>query len=210
MSCGQAQSVESFERAVTLLQGYYADPLAMIDQALAEDPELLMGHAFRAGLFLISTEKRALPELARSVLAAEALIARGQGTARERAHVWAARAWLDGDFERAAARYNRIVVDYPRDVLALQLGHLGNFYLGRSVWLRDQVAAALRHYSASDACYGYVLGMLAFGLEECNEFARAEASAERALSHQPRDPWAIHALAHCAEMQGRAADGLAL
>jgi hypothetical protein len=169
-----------------------------------------MGHAFRAGLFVVSTEKRAVPELARSVRAAEALIARGQGTARERAHVAAARAWLAGDFAQSAARYNRIVVDYPRDVLALQLGHLGNFYLGRSAWLRDHVAAALPHYGPSDSCYGYVLGMLAFGLEECNEFARAEAAAERALAHQPRDPWAIHALAHCAEMQGRRAEGIAL
>ena len=210
MSCGHAGSVERFERAVTLLQGYYADPLAAIDEALADDPELLMGHAFRAGLFLISTEKRAVPELARSVSAAEALIERGQGTARERAHVGAARAWLNGDFEQSIARYHRIVVDYPRDVLALQLGHLGNFYLGRSAWLRDHVAAALPHYSPSDSCYGYVLGMLAFGLEECNEFTRAEAAAERALTHQPRDPWAIHALAHCAEMQGRAAEGIRL
>ncbi len=210
MSCGQERSVERFERAVTLLQGYYADPLAVIDQALADDPELLMGHAFRAGLLVISTEKRAVPELERSVLAAEALMARGHGTARERAHVSAARAWLEGDFERSVALYKRIAIDEPRDVLALQLGHLGNFYLGRSAWLRDHVAAALPHYSASDGCYGYVLGMLAFGLEECNEFARAEAAAERALTHQPRDPWAIHALAHCAEMQGRAAEGIRL
>jgi hypothetical protein len=210
LSCGHARSVERFERALTLLQGYYADPLAAIDEALADDPEFLMGHAFRAGLFVISTEKRAVPELARSVSAAEALIARGQGTARERAHVWAARAWLDGNFAQSAARYNRIAVDTPRDVLALQLGHLGNFFLGRSTWLRDHIAAALPHYSASDACYGYVLGMLAFGLEECNEFARAEDAAERALAHQPRDPWAIHALAHCAEVQGRAAEGIRL
>jgi hypothetical protein len=210
IACGQERSVERFERAMTLLQGYYTDPLATIDEALAEDPEFLMGHAFRAGLILVSTERRYLPELARSVLAAEALIARGQGSARERAHVSAARAWLDGDFTQSAARYHRIVVDYPRDVLAVQLGHLCNFFLGRSAWLRDHVAAALPEYSPSDDCYGYVLGMHAFGLEECNEFARAEAAAERALAHQPRDPWAIHALAHCAEMQGRAAEGIRL
>ena len=55
MSCGEARSVESFERALTLLQGYYADPLATIDQVLGDDPDCLMAHAFRAGLFLIST-----------------------------------------------------------------------------------------------------------------------------------------------------------
>jgi tetratricopeptide (TPR) repeat protein len=195
---------------LALLQGYYVDPLATIDEAIAEDPEFIMGHAFRAALILTTTERRYLPELARSVQAAEALIARGIGNARERAHVAATRAFLDGDFAQAAARYHRIAVDHPRDVLALQVGHLLNFFLGRSAWLRDHVAAALPDYSASDACYGYVLGMLAFGLEENNEFARAESAAERALNHQPRDPWAIHALAHCAEMQGRPADGIRL
>src|SRR5687768_17425462 len=102
-SCRQARSLERFERRLTRPQGYYTDPLAAIDEALADEPEFLMGHAFRAALFLVSTERRYLPELARSVSAAEALIARGQGTARERAHVSAARAWLDGDFAQAAA-----------------------------------------------------------------------------------------------------------
>jgi tetratricopeptide (TPR) repeat protein len=210
ISCGQERSVERFERALALLQGYYVDPLATIDEAIAEDPEFLMGHAFRAALILTTTERRYLPELARSVTAAEALVARGIGTPRERAHVAATRAFLDGDFAQSAARYHRIAVDTPRDVLAVQLNHLLNFFLGRSAGLRDHVAAALPEYSPADDCYGYVLGMLAFGLEENNEFARAEAAAERALNHQPRDPWAIHALAHCAEMQGRPADGIRL
>lgn len=208
LSCERRESVDAFERALRLLQAYDLDPLATIDAALAEDPGFLMGHAFRAGLLVVSSERRATAELERSVLAAEALCERGLGTERERAHVAAARAWLDGDFSGAALRYNRLSLEHPRDALALQLAHLLNFYLGRSTWLRDHVAAALPHYSPRDPGYGYVLGMLAFGLEECNELARAEATAERALQHESHDPWAIHALAHCAEMQGRVAQGI--
>lgn len=206
----RAGSVDGYERALELFNGYYADPLAEIDRVLAEHPEFLMGHALRAGLLLTSTERRALGELGRSVDLAEGLARRGVGNEREHSHVAAARAWYDGDFAAAVTRYNRIVIEWPRDLLALQVAHLGNFYLGRSGWLRDNVAQALPHYSAADRSYGYVLGMYAFGLEECNEFARAEAAGHEALEHERRDPWAIHALAHCCEMQARSEDGLRL
>jgi tetratricopeptide (TPR) repeat protein len=210
ISTEHASSVESYEEALTLFHGYYGDPLAVIDRALEADPAFLMGHAFRAGLFIAAGEKRALPELRRSLERAEALIGRGIGTDRERAHVAAARSWCDGNISQAVDRYNRLTAEYPRDAFALQVAHLGNFFLGRSTWLRDHTAWALPHYGKSDASYGYVLGMAAFGLEECNDLARAEATGYRALDHNPRDPWAIHAIAHSYEMQGKAGAGIRL
>lgn len=210
VTVGRAASVEGYERALALFNGYYVDPLAEIDRVLADDGEFLMAHALRAGLLLTSTERRAHGELGRSVELAEGLVRRGLGTERERRHVAAARAWYDGDWARAVTSYNRIAIEWPRDLLALQVAHLGNFYLGRSSWLRDGVAQALPHYSKADRGYGYVLGMYAFGLEESNEFSRAEEAGFRALEHEPRDPWAIHALAHCCEMRGRSDEGIRL
>ena len=206
----RAASVEGYERALELFNGYYVDPLAEIDRVLGEEPDFLMGHALRAALMLTSSERRALGELRRSVELAEGLVRRGLGNERECRHVLAARAWCDGDFAGAVTQYNRIAIEWPRDLLALQVAHLGNFFLGRSGWLRDNVAQALPHYTQADRCYGYVLGMYAFGLEESNEFARAEAAGFEALEHQGRDPWAIHAIAHCYEMQARPEDGLGL
>jgi hypothetical protein len=49
--------------------------------------------------------------------------------------------------------------------------------------------------------------MAAFGLEECGDFARAEAFGREATAIEPGDGWAVHAVAHVCEMQGRAADG---
>ena len=74
--------------------------------------------------------------------------------------------------------------------------------------LRDRIGRALPHWNESVPGFGYVLGMRAFGLEEMNEFGRAEDTGRQAVELNPRDPWAIHAVAHVLEMQGRLDDGV--
>jgi hypothetical protein len=209
ISSGTARSTAAYEQSLTLLHGFFGNPLAVIDAALAEEPEFLAGHALRAALLITSGEKRAVPELRATVERAEALIARGRGNPRERAHIAAARLWLDGDFVRASDAYNRLALEHPRDMLAQQVSHLCNFYFGRATWLRDHPAAALPHFRADEPPRGFLLGMQAFGLEECGEYARAEEAARAALALNRRDPWAVHAGAHCFEMQGHSSEGIA-
>ncbi|MGX6570699.1 tetratricopeptide repeat protein [Cupriavidus necator] len=207
VSTQNARSVEQYETALQLLNGYYGDPLAAIDTALAADPDFAMGHALRAALMVTSGDGTAEPMLRQSVEAGEARHARAND--RERRHIAAARAWLDGEFERSVRLYGDIVIDYPRDLLAIQTAHLGDFLLGQSSMLRDRVAQALPHWDAGMPGYGYLLGMHAFGLEETQLYERAEESGRRALELNPRDPWAVHAVAHVMEMQGRLDDGIA-
>ncbi|HEY0833084.1 MAG TPA: tetratricopeptide repeat protein, partial [Azospirillum sp.] len=199
-------ALDRYEAAVELLNGYYLDFIAVIDEALAEDPGFVMGHCFKAGVYATCNEAATQPELRRSVEAAEALSAGAND--RERAHMAGARAWLEGDLERAAAVYGRIVQEHPHDILALQLAHQTDFYLGESRMLRDRVAQVLPHWDAGVPGFGYVLGMHAFGLEQTNLYGRAEEAGRRALSLNSRDPWAIHAVAHVMEMQGRMGEGV--
>jgi hypothetical protein len=117
-------------------------------------------------------------------------------------------AWRDGDLPQAASRLGRIVQEYPHDLLALQLAHQADFFLGESRMLRDRVAQVLPRWDESVPGYGYVLGMHAFGLEETNLYGRAEETGRKALSLNRRDPWAVHAVAHVMEMQGRTVDGI--
>jgi tetratricopeptide (TPR) repeat protein len=206
VSTANAKALEKFEQALTLLNGFFADPLAKIDEALAEDPDFVMGHCFRAGLMMISTEKGAEEALRAGIEAAERT---GRANARERGHIAALRAWLAGDFQRAADLYGNLLIDHPRDLLALQLAHQCDFFLGQSMMLRDRIARVLPFWDESVPGYSYVLGMHAFGLEEMNDYRRAEETGRRALELEPRDPWAVHAVTHVMEMEGRTADGIA-
>jgi tetratricopeptide (TPR) repeat protein len=206
VSSRNPDSVERFEQALDLTTSYFVDPFATINEALTQDPEFAMGHCLRAALGVMSSERGALGVVRESVEAVEAL-----GTAatdRERAHVAAARRWLEGDLAGGIRAYGDIVVDYPRDQLALQTAHVGDFFLGQSAMLRDRVAQVLPSWSASVPGYGYVLGMYAFGLEETGLYERAEDAGRKALDINRRDPWAVHAVVHVMEMQGRIREGI--
>ncbi|HEX7812569.1 MAG TPA: tetratricopeptide repeat protein, partial [Burkholderiales bacterium] len=206
VSTSNRASLDRYEAATRLLHGYYGDPLGAIDRALEEDPEFIMGHCLRAGLMVMSTDKGAEPMLQKSVRAAQGLEHRAND--RERGHIAAAEAWLNGNFERSIRLYGNILLEYPRDALALQIAHVGDFFLGQSSMLRDRVAQALPFWNDTVPGYGYVLGMHAFGLEETALYGQAEATGRKALELNARDPWAVHAVAHVMEMQGRVDEGM--
>jgi len=50
--------------------------------------------------------------------------------------------------------------------------------------------------------------MHAFGLEEFGDYRRAEDTGREALDINPKDSWAVHAVAHVMEMNGRHSDGI--
>ena len=206
VSGGNRRSVEAFNEAAGLMLGFFADPLATIDAALAADPGFVMGHCFRAGLFLISSEAGCEPELKRILGVLEPLEAGAND--RERGHIAAIRAWSRRDFHHTSEEYGRVVLDFPRDIVAMQFAHQCDFLLGQATMLRDRVTQILPAWSEADADYAYLLGMHAFGLEECGHYARAEETGRRAVSLQPKDAWAHHAVAHVCEMQGRTEEGI--
>ena len=205
VSFGGRQAIDALDHAFDLLHAYQADPLAEVDKVIADHPDFAMAHAFRAGALATATDKAFEPELIKSVEAAEALAARANH--RERTHIAAVRAWLDGDWERATELWGRASIAYPRDLLALQFAHVGDFFLGYSHMLRDRVARVLPHWNRDVPGHGFIKGMYAFGLEEAGDYAQAEAHGREAVALNKQDGWAVHAVTHVMEMQGRAAGG---
>jgi tetratricopeptide (TPR) repeat protein len=132
-----------------------------------------------------------------------------QSNDRERRHARAIKAWAHGDWYRYSAELDRLLAEYPRDLLALQAGHLADFYHADRDNLRGRVARTLPAWSADDRGYGFLLGMYAFGIEECGNYGLAEEKGRHALENEPDDCWAQHAVAHVLEMQARQAEGIA-
>ena len=126
---------------------------------------------------------------------------------REQAHLAAAQAAAQGDWARACDLWDAILVRWPRDVAALLFAHLFDFYQGDALNLKRRPQRVLPRWSPDLPFHGYVLGMAAFGLEESGHYAEAEDAGRAAVAINPRDPWAIHAVTHVFEMQGRHRSG---
>lgn len=206
LNTDQAGSARAYDEALALFNSLTLDPLAVMVPALEQDPDFIAGHQFVAAMMLSAADGQALAPARTSLDAAAG--SRRSPTARERSLQQALAAWAGGDMRGASRLLDRHNVDHPRDLLALQLAHLGDLVLGQTAMLRDRIGRALGAWSPQDACYGYLLGMQAFGLEECGDYARAEALGLHAVSLHADDAWAVHAVAHVYEMQGRVAEGL--
>jgi hypothetical protein len=112
-----------------------------------------------------------------------------------------------GDWDGAGEGWEDLLRRHQRDALALQWLHLLDFYRGDATLLRGHVESVLPEWPDDDPLQPYVLALHAFGLEESGRYAEAEATGRRALAGTARVPWAIHAVAHVMEMQGRHEEG---
>ncbi|MGH6609933.1 MAG: tetratricopeptide repeat protein [Burkholderiaceae bacterium] len=205
-STDSAGALSHFEAALKQFHTYTGDPLATMQLALQADPEFALAHLFNAFAIFTASEQRYLPAVRESVAKAAALQAKMN--ARERGLLIAAQLLCDGKWRDASRAFDSVLVDYPRDALALQTAHLMDFFQGDALNLRNRIARVLPHWDESVPGYSYVLGMHAFGFEECNQYADAERTGRRALDIEPRDGWAVHAVTHVMEMQGRIGEGI--
>jgi len=205
ISGANARSGPALEQALRELRCYIGDPVATIEAALAESPEFVMGYILKAYLHLIGTEPAGLPVARTAHQIADALPA----NERERRHLQAIAHLVEGRWRAAGMALEDLSMDYPRDGLALQVGHLIDFFTGDSRMLRDRIARALPAWDDAVPGYHAVLGMHAFGLEETGSYARAESEGRKSVELEPRDGWGQHAVAHVMEMQGRRRDGIA-
>lgn len=198
VSTASQTALAHYDTALDLIRLYRGDPIAALDAALAEDPDFGGAWAARAGLLVQQTDKAYAEETAKSLRAGGA----ANLNDRERRHLQAALDWAEGRYNEGTSRYARIAQENPRDLLALQYAHVGCFFLGLQAELRDWPLQAMRAFTKGEDGYSYIQGMAAFGLEECGDYARADIFGRQAVDADPRDGWAVHAVAHVNEMRG--------
>jgi tetratricopeptide (TPR) repeat protein len=204
LSGATAEAADLFDRAVEAFNIYRGDPVAILGRAIESAPDFAMAHILKAHLFGLATEPGATRE-ARVILGKVKTFRLSE---QEASHVAALDLLVEGHWTAAAVALDWHNARYPHDIVALQAGHLMDFYRANARDLRDRIARVLPKWSTDMPGYSLLLGMYSFGLEEAGDYARAEAIGRRAVELQPLDCWAHHAVAHVMEMQGRAEDGI--
>ena len=207
VSTRSAAALDAAERALWRMMSFYGTPLDDLAAARAADPRWLLPHLLHAGFLLSLTEPSVIAEARQVLTTCEPLSA--QADPRERAHLAALHTLLAGDWPGACRAWEALLLLHPRDALALQWAHLFDFYRGDTPNLQQRVARVLPEWDSTDPLRPYVLGLHAFGLEENQHYAQAEATGREALAGGARVPWAMHAVAHVMEMQGRFDEGSA-
>lgn len=204
-----ADAVDALNATLLAYLGMRVDIGDHLKSVFAADPDMPLALIVK-GAFLKMFATAAMEEGARKTLAAanDAVVRRPVST-REEGHLSALASWVDGDMEAACRGWEEILVDYPRDVLALKLSQLNRFYLGVGKDMRNAIGRTWYAWDESVPGYGFIAGSYAFALEEAGDYARAEPMGRRAINLEPADVWAAHAVAHVLEMTGRSADGLA-
>jgi hypothetical protein len=198
------EAVRHFDEALQSFNIYRGDPLASLDAATATAPSFAQAHLLKAYILALATEPAATMDAAR--IAGDLRVM--SLNEREASQLAILDELIAGNWVAAATAMDFHNMRHPRDLVALQSGHLMDFYRGSARDLRDRIARALAHWSPDVPGYHVMLGMQAFGLEETGDYGRAEEVGRRAIDIEPLDCWAHHAVAHVMEMQGRAEDGI--
>jgi hypothetical protein len=196
--------VKPYEKALQSLRLNRGDALALARDAVAAAPDSANARLLEAVLLVSSRDVREFE-------AAGWAFARFQTLARDesdRAHAAALAAALDGDLAGACRIYDGILDRDPADTLALWTAQRMDYYLGNAEALRARSASVLARSSPGMPGHHAVVSMHAFALQECGDYAKAEAAAMRALELEPRDLGAEHALLHVYEMLGRPAEAM--
>ncbi|XP_021962255.2 tetratricopeptide repeat protein 38 [Folsomia candida] len=212
------EAAKLYDACITQLVGWFDDPIVggivtSMEKMVSADPEFVLGRVFNFGLRLMGTlESISSSQSMRTEYEAlEALMdsRKGSLSSRELLHIEAVLLWARGKVSLAVRLWEEILLDFPTDIHALKLANISYLYLGQPDQLRDANARVLPAWEAQrPPLTSFVYGLYSYGLEETNEYRKAELYARKALAERPSDGWATHTIAHVFDMEGRITEGL--
>lgn len=198
-------AVEAWNAAIVASLEHRLSAMEHVKSALAADPEFVIGLCTRAAMMLQIGSNQVHPKIADTLAQAKAH-AKG-ATPRERMHIAALEHWLAGNQARACGVWQQILDQWPADIMALRLHHNGSFWTGNREGLAKAPTGVLKALGEEAPAGGFIMGMVAFGLEENGDYEGAEQFGRKAVARNGNDLWALHAVAHILEMQCRHDEG---
>ncbi|MDD9876270.1 MAG: tetratricopeptide repeat protein [Magnetovibrio sp.] len=200
------ETVDAFNGAMDDYMVFAGEPVGHMLAAAEVDPDFAMGYCLTGCLRLFGGVSAAHPRVNLELRAARAR--RARVTAREQTHIDAFEMAAGGEIGQAGAMWDAILAEHPLDMMAAKCAHECYYLVGESGRMKTSVMNILPAWNESVPYYGFLLGMGAFGLEEAGDYRDAEEMGRRAYAIEPRDCWAVHAVAHVMQMEGRCQDGI--
>ncbi|KAE9340757.1 hypothetical protein PF008_g10961 [Phytophthora fragariae] len=199
---------QAFDLALLDYVSMNSHPKFMLQQVIADDAPFLMGHVLVGASQCLAPlmHQDALDAAVRLQVAAK-LAQEGETTAGEKMHVLALDAMVHGRHHEAAAVYETILQQDHSDLLALRCCYDIYRFLGDYKNMLATVTRRLPSWSPNDAGYSHLLGMQAYGMQAAGRLDAAEALAEKTLSMNGNDRWALHTMLHVLEARGNANHG---
>ncbi len=202
------EAVRHFDEVMERYTHFAPDTGECLKRVFAADPEMALAHGIKGFFLMLFCVPALVTKAASSLDKARRSIEDRGATERERHHIDALEAWIQGDLGLAIRHWEAILVDHPHDLLALKLSHYMHFYSGKADEMRRSIERVLPAWDEGVAGYPGVLGMHAFALEECGNYTDAERAGRRAAELDPADLWAVHAVAHVMESEDRRREGI--
>ena len=210
LSSNSDKSARLLDMAAEQILGVFGDPYACAVAAMQADPSCAVPPCVLLWLRLLgSSGKRSEQDAVDLMERAECALQARAHTARERALVGAMRLLAAGDLTRTLHIVERCLAYAPTDVMLLKFHNDICLFGGFSRQMRDAIFRCLPAMDDKKTpMFSYVLGMQAFALEETGDTKSAITVAQAALDAFPQDTWALHALLHALDSEGRATEAM--
>ena len=169
------------------------------------DPDFVLGQALMVG---IGNQVSKDAKFAQQVYKMAELAEKPHVKPWERHHACAFRLLAEGHVDAAVRHWEDILVDHPRDMMAVSFMNAAYLFHGESKRILNKSAAIAKYWTPSTPFYSDFLSYYAFGLMENNFYKQSEDMSKKALEINPNDGWACHTMSHIYEMTGRYEDGI--
>ena len=204
VTAASAEAVADYVAAVDLILSANIGADALLERAIAADPDFALAHIARARLLQLQAR---IGEAREAAARARSLV--GRVSSRERRHIEAISSAIEGAAAGALAAVRAHAGECPRDALPLSLA-LGVFGLLGFSGRRDHHQAQLALLEELAPDWGedwWFLGYLGWARIETGAVAAGTPLVERSLALYPRNAHAAHQRAHGYFEAGDAAGG---